>query len=151
MPTPRRFRAAAAVVVVAALVLTAALLHWIGAYWAFWDLGVNPAANRGTLVFLYAPVVSLSLLAAGFAALAAMRRRGRRVALLAIVGAETVLAVAVFTAEVVRTAPARWDDTPVVDFLRTHGGRLLRGEFEPVRRRAGRRPSPGRARRRRLA
>lgn len=120
---------------VAALVLTAGLLHTIAAYWAFWDMGVNPAANRGVLLTLYAPTAFLLLLAAGCAVSVVMRRTSVRRAWLAVVGVEAVLAVAAFAGEVARTAPARTDAATVADFLRSQATRLAAGDFEPLRRR----------------
>ena len=121
--------------VVAALALTAGFVHTTAAYWAYWDMGINPAANRSVLLILYAPAVFALLLAAGCAAAVTTRRTTGRHAFIAAVGAQALLAVAAFAGEVVRTAPARSDSATVADFLRSQATRIAAGELEPLRRR----------------
>lgn len=129
---------AATTAAIVAPVLTWAFLNLVGSYWAYWDMGVNPGANRGVLIFLYAPVMLALLCATGIVVALALSRHGQRTtAVLGALLSQSLVIAAAFAVEVDTTASLRWGDQGVGAFLASYAGRLANGDFSALRRRPG--------------
>ncbi len=116
--------------------LALAFLHLVGSYWAWWDMGVNPAANSGVLVVLYGPIALAGLVATALVGSWAIARRlrfGR--ALLLVVGCQLAVVATAFAVEARRTGDSRWGDRGVSDFLTRYVERTAAGDLAPERRR----------------
>lgn len=126
--------------IILALLLLYPFLHLIAAYWAYWDMGVNPGANSLVLLYLYAPVMLVALTTTAIVLPLLLAKIGRAtkktmwsVSILSVL----VVFGAAFLIEAWGTAGNRFDDQGVADFLANYFGRLMAGDFEPLRRRAG--------------